>query len=222
MEDIKISFVIPCYRSEKTVEKVVDEIEETVPKRPGYDYEIILVNDGSPDNVWDVIKARSEKDPKVTGINLAKNFGQHSALLAGYNHCTGDYVISLDDDGQTPADEMYSLVDELEKGFDIVYASYGEVHQTLFRRIGSKFAKMMSDYMFDIHGDDRQGSSYYIARKFVIDEMIKYKNPYPYMAGLILRTTRNMSYVHVTHRDRMEGKHLYVPYTCQDCVTFFI
>ena len=88
MEDIKISFVIPCYRSEKTVEKVVDEIEETVPKRPGYDYEIILVNDGSPDNVWDVIKARSEKDPKVTGINLAKNFGQHSALLAGYNHCT--------------------------------------------------------------------------------------------------------------------------------------
>ena len=206
MEDIKISFVIPCYRSEKTVEKVVDEIEETVPKRPGYDYEIILVNDGSPDNVWDVIKARSEKDPKVTGINLAKNFGQHSALLAGYNHSSGDYVISLDDDGQTPADELYSLVDELEKGFDIVYASYGEVHQNLFRRLGSKCAKMMSDYMFDIHGDDRQGSSYYIARKFVIDEMIKYKNPYPYMAGLILRTTRNMSYVHVTHRDRMEGR----------------
>ena len=202
----KISFVIPCYRSENTVIKVVEEIEQTVPTREGFDYEIILVNDGSPDNVWEVIKARSSEDSKVTGINLAKNFGQHSALLAGYNHCSGDYVISLDDDGQTPADELYSLVDELEKGFDIVYASYGEVHQNLFRRIGSKFAKMMSDYMFDIHGDDRQGSSYYIARKFVIDEMIKYKNPYPYMAGLILRTTRNMSYVHVNHRDRMEGK----------------
>ena len=174
----KLSFVIPCYQSENTVMKVVEEIEETVSTRQGYSYEIILVNDGSPDNVWDVIKQISQKDEHVIGINLAKNFGQHSALLAGYNQCSGDYVISLDDDGQTPANELYSLVDELEKGYDLVYASYGEVHQKLFRRLGSKFAKAMSDYMFDIKGDDRQGSSYYIARRFVIDEMIKYKNPY--------------------------------------------
>ena len=201
----KLSFVIPCYRSENTVMKVVEEIEETVSTRQGYSYEIILVNDGSPDNVWDVIKQISKKDEHVIGINLAKNFGQHSALLAGYNQCSGDYVISLDDDGQTPANELYSLVDELEKGYDLVYASYGEVHQKLFRRMGSKFAKAMSDYMFDIKGDDRQGSSYYIARRFIIDEMIKYKNPYPYMAGLVLRTTRNIGFVFVKHRDRFEG-----------------
>lgn len=201
----KLSFVIPCYRSEHTVIKVVDEIEKTVITRPEFSYEIILVNDGSPDNVWEVIKERTLTDEHVIGINLAKNFGQHSALLAGYNQCTGDYVISLDDDGQTPADELYSLVDELEKGYDLVYASYGEVHQNLFRRMGSKFAKAMSDYMFDIKGDDRQGSSYYIARRFVIDEMIKYKNPYPYMAGLVLRTTRNIGFVFVKHRDRLEG-----------------
>jgi len=201
----KISFVIPCYRSENTVLKVVDEIEETVVTRPEYDYEIILVNDGSPDNVWEVIKKRSLTDNHVTGINLAKNFGQHSALLAGYNQCTGDYVVSLDDDGQTPADAMYLLLDELNKGYDIVFASYGEVHQNLFRRIGSKFAKSMTEYMFDIKGDDRQGSSYFIAQKFVIDEMIKYKNPYPYMAGLMLRTTRNIGVVPVKHRDRLEG-----------------
>jgi Glycosyltransferases involved in cell wall biogenesis len=205
-DNTKLSFVIPCYRSEHTVMKVVEEIEETVSKRDNYTYEIILVNDGSPDNVWDVIKKRSEEDDKVIGVNLSKNFGQHSALLAGYNQCTGDYVISLDDDGQTPANEVFSLVEEIEKGYDIVYASYGEVHQTLFRRMGSKFAKAMSDYMFDIKGDDRQGSSYYIARKYIIDEMIRYKNPYPYMAGLILRATRNIGFVHVTHRDRMEGK----------------
>ena len=201
----KLSFVIPCYRSENTVMKVVEEIEETVSTRQGYSYEIILVNDGSPDNVWDVIKQISLNDEHVIGINLTKNFGQHSALLAGYNQCSGDYIISLDDDGQTPANELYSLVDELEKGYDLVYASYGEVHQKLFRRLGSKFAKAMSDYMFDIKGDDRQGSSYYIARRFVIDEMIKYKNPYPYMAGLVLRTTRNIGFVFVKHRDRFEG-----------------
>lgn len=205
----KLSFVIPCYRSENTVLKVVDEIEKTVVTRPGFSYEIILVNDGSPDNVWDVIKNRSESDEHVIGINLAKNFGQHSALLAGYNQCTGDYIISLDDDGQTPADECYLLVDELEKGYDLVYASYGKAHQNLYRRMGSRFAKAMSDYMFDIKGDDRQGSSYYIARKFIIEEMIKYKNPYPYMAGLILRTTRNIGFVHVNHRDRLEGQSSY-------------
>lgn len=203
---IRLSFVIPCYRSQNTILKVVEEIERTVKTRDGYDYEIILVNDCSPDNVWSVIADLARRNSRVTAINLAKNFGQHSALLAGYNHCSGDYVISLDDDGQTPADELYKLVDKLDEGFDVVYASYGEVHQNIIRRLGSNFAKAMSDYMFDIKGDKNHGSSYYIAKKFIIDEMIKYKNPYPYMGGLILRVTRNIGFVFVTHRDRMEGR----------------
>ncbi|MCR4863258.1 MAG: glycosyltransferase family 2 protein [Ruminococcus sp.] len=206
MDKKLLSFVIPCYRSQNTILKVVDEIERTVKTRDGYDYEIILVNDCSPDNVWSVIADLAKRNSRVTAINLAKNFGQHSALLAGYNHCSGDYVISLDDDGQTPADELYKLVDKLNEGFDVVYASYGEVHQNLIRRLGSNFAKAMSDYMFDIKGDKNHGSSYYIAKKFIIDEMIKYKNPYPYMGGLILRVTRNIGFVFVTHRDRMEGR----------------
>lgn len=206
MDKKLLSFVIPCYRSQNTILKVVDEIERTVKTRDGYDYEIILVNDCSPDNVWSVIADLAKRNSRVTAINLAKNFGQHSALLAGYNHCSGDYVISLDDDGQTPADELYKLVDKLNEGFDVVYASYGEVHQNLIRRLGSNFAKAMSDYMFDIKGDKNHGSSYYIAKKFIIDEMIKYKNPYPYMGGLVLRVTRNIGFVFVTHRDRMEGR----------------
>ena len=206
MDKKLLSFVIPCYRSQNTILKVVDEIERTVKTRDGYDYEIILVNDCSPDDVRSVIADLARRNSRVTAINLAKNFGQHSALLAGYNHCSGDYVISLDDDGQTPADELYKLVDKLDEGFDVVYASYGEVHQNIIRRLGSNFAKAMSDYMFDIKGDKNHGSSYYIAKKFIIDEMIKYKNPYPYMGGLILRVTRNIGFVFVTHRDRMEGR----------------
>ncbi len=202
----KLSFVIPCYRSENTIEKVVKEIVDTVKTREGFDYEIIMVNDCSPDNVWEVIQKIAASDAKTSGINLAKNFGQHSALLAGYKYCTGDYVVSLDDDGQTPADEVFKLVEKLEEGYDLVYASYGDVHQNPIRRLGSKFAKAMSDYMFDIKGDKNHGSSYYIARKFVIDELIKYENPYPYMGGLHLRVTRNMGFVPVTHRDRMEGR----------------
>ncbi len=201
----KISFVIPCYRSEKTVLVVVDEIERTMAQRNELQYEIILVNDGSPDNVWQVIEGRAEEDAHIMGINLAKNFGQHSALMAGYNHCTGDFVVSLDDDGQTPADKVFLLIDELEKGYDVVYASYPETHQNAFRRWGSNFAKKMSDYMFDIK-DDRKGSSYFVTRKFVIDEIIRYNHSYPYIAGLILRTTRNIGVVSIPHRDRIAGK----------------
>lgn len=203
----KISFVIPCYRSENTIKIVVKEILDTVSTRKEFDYEIILVNDCSPDNVWHVISDLAEKNEKIIGINFAKNFGQHSALLAGYHYCSGDYVVSLDDDGQTPACEVYRLIDKLEEGFDVVYASYGEVHQGIIRKVGSRFAKAMSDYMFDVKSKDNdQGSSYFIARKFIIDEVIKYQNPYPYMGGLVFRATRNIGFVLVEHRDRMEGQ----------------
>lgn len=202
----KLSFVIPCYRSENTVLTVVDEIENTVDQRPEFDYEIILVNDGSPDNVWDVIKKRAREDDKIIGINLSKNFGQHSALMAGYNNVTGDIVVSLDDDGQTPACDVFKLIDELDKGYDIVYAQYPETHQNWFRRMGSDFTKKVTDYLFDIKGDDRKGSSYFVAKRYLIDEMIKYKNAYPYLAGLVLRSTRNISMVDINHRSRLEGQ----------------
>lgn len=202
----KLSFVIPCYRSENTVMIVVDEIENTVSQRPEYDYEIILVNDCSPDNVWNVISERAKTDDNVIGINLSKNFGQHSALMAGYNNASGDIVVSLDDDGQTPACDVFKLIDELDKGFDIVYAQYPEVRQSWFRRLGSNFTKKITDYLFDIKDDNRKGSSYFVAKRFLIDEMVKYKNAYPYLAGLVLRSTRNISVVNVEHRSRIEGQ----------------
>ena len=205
----KMSFVIPCYRSENTVIKVVEEIEDTMEQHTDYEYEIIMVNDGSPDNVWNVISERASADEHILGINLAKNFGQHCAIMAGFNHCSGDYVISLDDDGQTPVCDVFLLIDEILKGYDIVYASYPESHQNAFRKWGSNFAKKMSDYMFDIKGDDRKGSSFYVCRKFVVDEMIKYDHSYPYIAGLMLRVTRNIGFVELNQRDRLEGSSSY-------------
>lgn len=203
---IMLSFVIPCYRSQNTILKVVDEIEETVKTRDGYDYEIILVNDCSPDNVWKVISDRADIDDRIIGINLSKNFGQHSALMAGYNHVSGDIVVSLDDDGQTPACDVFKLIDELNKGYDIVYAQYPETHQNLFRRIGSEFTKKVSEYLLDFKGSKIKGSSYFVARRYLINEMIQYKNAYPYLVGLVLRASRSISAVSVEHRDRIEGK----------------
>lgn len=201
---MKLSFVVPCYRSENTIKAVVDEVVATVGARVGYDYEIILVNDRSPDNVWETIVKLSENDSKITGISLARNFGQHSALLAGYAYCTGEYVVSLDDDGQAPLESLYELVDKLEEGYDVVYAYYSEIRQTAFRRFGTWMAQKMGEALLG-QPKDLKASSFYIARKFIIDEIVQYKNSYPYLLGLVLRTTSNIACIKTEHRSRLEG-----------------
>ena len=202
---MKFSFVIPCYRSENTISIVVDELISVLGQRDITDYEIILVNDCSPDHVWSVITGLTEKDERIKGINLAKNFGQHSVLMAGYRYCTGDYVVSLDDDGQSPIDALYELVDKLEEGYDVVFSSYYEIKQTSFRRFGTWMAKKMGEVLLGQPKELKVGS-FHIARSFVVREMIKYENSYPYTLGLILRTTRNVTSVPTHHRERMQGK----------------
>ncbi len=107
----KLSFVIPCYGSEHTIGTVVSEVVGTVEADGRYDYEIILVNDSSPDKVFDVITKLAEENPHIKGIDLARNFGQHSAIMTGFSFVTGDITVALDDDGQTPANEMFKLID---------------------------------------------------------------------------------------------------------------
>ena len=200
----KFSFVIPCYRSENTISLVVSEIKSEMTKRPKDTFEIVLVNDCSPDNVWNVIESLVRANDNFVGINLAKNFGQHAALMAGYNHCTGDYVVSLDDDGQAPLDSLGDLISKIEEGYDVVYAYYEEIKQNAFRRFGTWMAKKLGDIMLE-GPKDLKGSSFYIARKYIIDEMIKYKNSYPYLTGLVLRTTRNVTCIPTKHRSRLQG-----------------
>lgn len=202
---MKLSFVIPCYRSENTIETVVQEIRDTVATRTGTDYEIILVNDCSPDGVWQVIMRLAAEDSHIRGICLAKNFGQHCALMAGYAQTTGDYVISLDDDGQTPASETFKLVDKLEEGYDVVYGYYEHSAQHLFRRFGTWVNKKMAE---NIIGQPKtlRTTSFFIMRKFIVDEIVRYPHPFAYISGLVFRATKNLGNVEVQHRRRIEGE----------------
>lgn len=198
----KISFVIPCYNSDKTIQKVVQEISETnIP----YEKEIILINDSSSDATWDVVTEIGKANQNIKAINFSKNFGQHSALMAGYRETTGDYVVSLDDDGQTPADETYKLIAEIEKGYDVVYASYANKKHSVFRNIGTGINNVMCRWLI---GKPKKLNitSFFIARKYIIDEIIKYENPYAYIPGLVLRTTKNISSVPVEHKSREVGQ----------------
>ncbi len=199
----KISFVIPCYRSEHTVGAVVDEIVETVTAHGGYDYEIILVNDNSPDNVMHTIKELSAKDSRVKGLDLSRNFGQHSAIMAGFTYLTGDIVVCLDDDGQTPANEMFRLIDKLDD-FDLVFAEYKNKQHSGFRNFGSKVNDKMACWLLS-KPKDLKIMSYFACKRYVIDEVLRYENPYPYMSGLLLRATKKVCNVEIDHRERAEG-----------------
>lgn len=200
----KISFVIPCYNSEKTIESVIAEIENTVETRGSDAYEIVLVNDCSKDNVWEKIKSIARQNTHVKGICFSKNFGQHSALMAGYRKATGDIVVSLDDDGQTPADEVYSLIDKLEEGYDVVYASYEHKKHSVARNMGTRLNNYMCEVLLG-KPKNLMITSFFAAKKYVIDEIIRYENSYTYVPGLVLRTTRNISSAPVCHREREIG-----------------
>ncbi len=200
-----LSFVIPCYRSELSIGKVIDKIITTVEKDGRYDYEIICVNDSSPDNTMAVLDEIADKNEKVIVINLMRNFGQHSAIMAGFNYVSGDIVVCLDDDGQNPPEEMFKLIDKLNEGYDLVSAKYPEKKETPFRLFGSWVAAKMAEWLIG-KPKNLEINSYYATTRTVVNETIKYKNAYPYVQGLELRITRNIADVEVTHLERETGK----------------
>lgn len=200
----KVSFIIPCYRSEKTIEGVVSEIRDTMQELKSYEYDIFLVNDCSPDNTFEVIRHLCEKYDNITGINLAKNFGQHSALMAGLRKSDGDIVVCLDDDGQTPANEVGKLLNGIEEGSDVVYAKYDIKQHNSFRNFGTWVNDVMTRVMLG-KPKELHLTSYFAAKRFVVDSMLKYENSYPYVIGLVLRATKNITNVPVHHRSREVG-----------------
>lgn len=201
----KVSFVIPCYGSEHTIENVTEQIKAVMSTKKEYDYEIILVNDCSPDNVWNVITRLCHEDAHIRAVRLAKNFGQHSALMAGYTFVTGDYVATLDDDGQTPAEEVFKLIDKVKEGYDVAYGYYAERKDNIFRKFGTLMNNKMLETMIE-KPKDIHLTSYFVAKRYIMEEITKYQNPYPYIWGLVLRTTRNIANVEINHKERKEGK----------------
>ena len=201
----KLSYVIPCYRSEHTLAAVVEEITRTMAALPQYDYEIVLVNDCSPDGTLNTIRSLVAADPHVQGVDLARNFGQHAALMAGFHQCSGDIIVCLDDDGQTPADEVGKLLDKIEAGYDVVYASYDNKRQAGWRNLGSWVNSKMTEIMLG-KPPELVVNSYFAARRFVVDEMLRYEHCYPYVIGLVLRSTKHICNVPVHHRAREEGR----------------
>ncbi len=200
----KLSFVIPCYGSELTIEGVYKEICQKMTEAPDLEYEIIAVNDCSPDNVYEVLKRLSADDYNFKVINLAKNGGKHAAVMAGYSVATGDTIINLDDDGQCPMDKLWELVRPLEEGYDISIAKYPVKKESLFKRFGSKVNALMAVHMIN-KPKELQLSNFSALKRFIMVEILKYTNPYPYLDGLFLRSTSRIANVIMEQRERASG-----------------
>lgn len=199
-----LSIVIPCYNSEKMISNVVDRIISTLGERAEYEWEIILVNDGSRDMTWDVISGLANGNKRIKAINFSRNFGQHAAMMAGYRKAVGDLILGLDDDGENRPEEMFSLIDKLDEGYDCVCAEY-ETHGNAFRSLGTRMNNWMACYLLD-KPKNLTMTSYYVVKRFVIEQAIRYQHSYPYIAGLFLQASRNWGTVQLNRSERLQGK----------------
>ncbi len=203
------SFVIPCYNSSESIRHVVELTMEEMEKMNRREFEFVLVNDySSSTKTMPVLKKLAEEYPCVTVLNLAKNAGQHNAIMAGLNYAKGDILIGMDDDMQTHPSQLPYLFEELEKGYDIVYGYYPEKKNSAFRNFGS-WVNYISVRILIGKPKELKTSSYWVARKFVRDSVIEYQAPYAYIQGLFLRTTRNISCIPIQHFQREEGESNY-------------
>ncbi|MBQ9337628.1 MAG: glycosyltransferase [Lentisphaeria bacterium] len=201
----KYSFVIPCYGSEGTIEKVTGEITKKMSERPEMDHEIICVNDCSPDAVWSVLMHLHERDPRIKLLNLSKNMNRPGAVMAGLNHASGDIVIVMDDDGQCPMDRLWDLLEPLSKGFDVSMAKYPERKQSLFKDFGTWVNKKMTQMVLK-RPADLEFTNFMAMKKYIVRELVRYPHPYPYLTGLLLRTTKYMTNVEMEERNRFCGR----------------
>lgn len=201
----KLSVVIPCYNSEKTIKIVVQNVIDALTEQNMLNYEIILINDGSVDNTWKVLKELSLNNSKIISINFSQNFGQHSALMAGYRFVSGDVVLGLDDDGEHNPYDFMKLLDKLDDEHDYVCADYSKSEKrSLFRRFGTFLNNFMAT-IFIKKPSDVNFSSFYVMKRYVVDEIAKCKNPFPYIAGSLLQCTRKIGMVKLNRTKRIEG-----------------
>ena len=203
MNNYKISVVIPCYYSEKSIAAVV---QKTAAELNEYcNYEFVLVNDGSNDETYSEIKRLAEKFNFVIGVDLAKNCGQHNAILAGMKYAGGDYILGMDDDFQTHPSQIKRLIYKLNEGYDIVYGRFPKRHHGFFRNIISYLSHISVCYLLD-KPKDLKACPMYLIRRFVRDEIIKSGSSFTNLQGLFLRTSSKIANVDIEHFDRRFGK----------------
>mgnify|MGYP006169898583 CR=1 FL=1 len=199
-----LSIIIPVYNSQNNLESLVKQIQEKIK----IEYEIILINDESIDNSWEIIKKISFSEKNILGINLLKNVGQDNAIMAGLYHANGSYIIIMDDDLQHDPNYIMDLYKKSKENYDVVYGNFISKKQKIWKNFGSwlngKFA-----YIFLKKPKEIYISPFKIIKKNIVMQILNYKSPFTYIDGIIFSLTTNISQIEIHHHSRKEGKSNY-------------
>jgi glycosyltransferase involved in cell wall biosynthesis len=203
-DSCSLSIVIPIYRGAQTIGSLVDLLINTLSKE--YRLEIVLVNDCSPDDSETICMKKCRERPDIVRFySLAKNVGEHNAVMAGLNNCSGEWVVIMDDDFQNPVSEVRKLVAfARDHSFDVVYTWYEQRKHSLFRKIGSSLNDRLAT-IFLKKPKNLYLSSFKAVRRTLVRHIITYTAPFPYIDGLILNATTNIGKVMVEHHERAAG-----------------
>src|SRR5262249_4994854 len=197
---IDISIVVPVFRSENCLSALAAAVAKAM-RQAGFSYELVLVDDGSPDRSWAEIKDLVEINPAVKGLRHRRNFGQDNAIMTGLRYAIGTAVVVMDDDLQHAPGDIPRLYAEMGRtGADVVYAHFRELRQARWKNFGSwlngKFAEWLIDKPSGIYL-----SPFKIIRREVVDLVIIFDGPYPYLDSLLFQITNRFSSIKVDHHD---------------------
>lgn len=205
---MELSVIIPVYNSENSIESLIDRMGEALRT---VTYEVILVNDGSRDASEEICTRLAQTRPEVTFVSLRRNFGEFNAVMCGLNYAKGAFCVMIDDDFQNPPEEILKLIQTAKEGnYGAVYTYYGKKEHALYRNFGSRFVNWITSYLLN-KPKDLYLSSFKLIRQEVVQEIIKYIGPYPYIDGLLFRVTNNIGRVKVSHSKREQGQSNYTP-----------
>lgn len=200
-----ISIGIPCYRSEKYLKKTVYGIIEEFKKRPEYDYQLILVCDGSPDHTDDVIRGLCKEDRKITGVLLSRNYSQNNAKMAALPYVKGEVLVYMDDDGQHSPEDIFRLSEKIQEGYDIVYAKFNIKREGVFRGWASDLYNVIAE-KFDNRPKGIKISAFCAYSRFAVDQLLNHRNPIPSPGAYLYSTTTKVANIDSEQVERKEGK----------------
>lgn len=206
---MKIDIIIPVYNSESCLDELVKQLHNSLER---FSYHIYFVNDHSKDDSWGKLKEISYMNRNIVSINLAKNFGQDCAIMAGLNQSEGDYIVIMDDDLQHSPSDIIPLIEKLkETKNDVCYGKYNIKHQSIIKNLGSWFNDKLANIVIK-KPKHVYLSPFKVLRKSIVQKIIQYDGPYPYIDGLIFRFTSKITEIDIIHHKRFAGKGNYTFY----------